>query len=632
MCGITGIKIFTTESAGLLNKINDSVSCLRKRGPDADSIYKTETVALGHARLAIIDLNPRASQPMLDESRRYSIVFNGEIFNFKQIRGELEKEGFSFFSESDTEVLLKGYIKWGSAILHKLNGFFSFCIHDKDEDSLFLARDRFGIKPLVYSHDKNRFTFASEIKSLIPFGIDHRIDEEALVDYFRFSYIPAPRSIYKGVKKLLPGHHIRVSANGDLQIERWYTLQGNPKYQGITYNEAVDELRNLVEASVQRRLISDVPLGTFLSGGVDSSVITAAASKYSPHIRSFSIGFSDNPDYDESGYAAETAKFLGTQHTNIPVKAKDMMDSLPSVLDYFSEPFADSSSLAVNILCSKVREHVTVALSGDGGDEQFAGYNKHRVLWRYQHPTVVDHTVALLKPFWDMGDAIMPTVKGGLFNKLGKYAAFKTASPSATYVGLASWSRDTFVNTKSNQTPIFAEVMDGLMTSQGIKAAHPGLNDFLYTDMHWVLPNDMLTKVDLMSMANSLEVRVPLLDHTVAELAFSLPEGYKIDAVRQKKLLVDAFRDQLPESLFTRKKHGFEVPLGQWFSGDLNNTLNTEYLSDEEIESTGLFVKGTAAKLRQLAKRGGNVQQMYPVWAMVVFMHWYKHAYPHAYA
>ena len=628
MCGITGIKIFTAESSDLLHKINDSVSCLHQRGPDAHSVFKSHTVALGHARLAIIDLNPRASQPMREETGRYTIIFNGEIFNFKQIRQELENEGHGFFSESDTEVLLRGYIHWGREVLQKLNGFFAFCIHDAADDSLFLARDRFGIKPLVYSYNRHRFSFASEIKSLHAFGVDKIIDEEALVDYFRFSYIPAPRSIYKSIKKLLPGHCIQVGSSGELHISRWYTLQGNSKYQGITYHDAVAELRNLVDASVQRRLISDVPLGTFLSGGVDSSVITAAAATYSPDIRSFSIGFSDNPAYDESRYAAETAHFLGTKHTSIPVTANDMMDSLPSVLNYFSEPFADSSSLAVNILCQKVRQHVTVALSGDGGDEQFAGYNKHRAAWRYQHPNLVDQTVGMLKPFWDMGDSLMPRFKGGIFDKLKKYAAFKSAAPHETYVGLASWSREKFVDTKSNETAIFAEVMAELMPQRGVNSDPFTLNEFLYTDMHWVLPNDMLTKVDLMSMANSLEVRVPLLDHTIAELAFALPEEYKIDKAKQKKLLVDAYKDQLPPSIFQRPKHGFEVPLGHWFSGELNTTLNTNYLSDDQIESTGLFVKGTAAKLRQLAKQGGSVQQMYPVWAMLVFMHWYHQNHP----
>lgn len=625
MCGITGIKIFSAESSGLLHKINDSVACLQYRGPDAKDVFQTETVALGHARLAIIDLNPRASQPMHDESGRYTIVFNGEIFNFKSIKDELVQEGHAFFSESDTEVLLKGYIHWGKNILPKLNGFFSFCIHDAQNNSLFLARDRFGIKPLVYTYRSGFFAFGSEIKSLLAFGLGKELDTEALVDYFRYSYIPAPRSIYKDVKKLLPGHSMELSSDGKLQINRWYTLQGNPKYVGISYEDAVVELRDLVEASVQRRLISDVPLGTFLSGGVDSSVITAAAAKYSPDIRSFSIGFSDNPAYDESEFAAETAKFLGTKHTNIPVTAKDMMDSLPKVLNYYSEPFADSSALAVNILCSKVREHVTVALSGDGGDEQFAGYNKHRAAWRYQHPNAIDTVVGMLQPVWELGDELAPNLKNGIFAKLCKYAEFKYATPEKKYIGLASWSREHFVATNSNQTSIFADVMHELMPQSGINADDFDMNNFLYTDMHWVLPNDMLTKVDLMSMANSLEVRVPLLDHTIAELAFALPESYKIDKTRQKKLLVDAFKDQLPASIFQRPKHGFEVPLGRWFSTELNHTLNTDYLSDAAIYSTGLFVKGTAARLRRLAKQGGSVQQMYPVWAMMVFMHWYHH-------
>lgn len=625
MCGIVGVKIWETGSRGLLERIGDSVACLRLRGPDSQSVYKTETLALGHARLAIIDLNPRASQPMADENGRYRIVFNGEIFNFKQIREELEKEGYTFFSESDTEVLLKGYMRWGADLLPKLNGFFAFCIHDAQTDSLFLARDRFGIKPLLYMQAKGRFAFASELKALAPFGLDKTLDEDALVDYFRFSYIPAPRSIYRSVKKLLPGHAMRVSADGKTEIFRWYVLAGNPKYQGISYAEATAELRSLLDASVQRRLVSDVPLGAFLSGGVDSSVIAASAAKFRPDLRTFSIGFSDNPSYDESAYARETAAFLGTHHENIPVTSADLLASLPAVMDYYGEPFADSSALAVHILCGKVRQHVTVALSGDGGDEQFAGYNKHRAAWRYLHPGVADRAVWMLEPVWEAGNRLLPSVKNGLFSRLAKYAEFSRGTASSRYVGLASWSREQFVATKSKQSPTFEDVMKELMPTGGVRAEDFGLNEFLYTDMHWVLPNDMLRKVDLMSMANSLEVRVPLLDHTVAELAFSLPDSYKIDRTRQKKILVDAFRDRLPAAVFERPKHGFEVPLGRWFAGELNGKLEAEYLSDERIDATGLFVKGTGARLRKLAKTGGSVQQVYPVWAMSVFMHWYHH-------
>lgn len=621
MCGISGVKIWSAGRSDLPGRIGDSVACMRLRGPDARSVFQTETTALGHARLAIIDLNPRASQPMADETGRYRIVFNGEIFNYKSIRTELEREGTPFFSESDTEVLLKGYIRWGAGILPRLNGFFAFCIHDLETDTLFLARDRFGIKPLVYAHGGGRFAFGSEIKALFPFGIDRSLDEEALVDYFRFSYVPAPRSIYRDVKKLLPGHCMRVSADGAADIERWYVLAADPAYAGISYGEAVEQLRFLVEASVRRRLVADVPLGTFLSGGVDSSIITAAAAKFNPDIRSFSIGFSDNPAYDESGFAADTAAHLGTRHTGIPVSARDLLQALPSVLDYFGEPFADSSALAVHILCSRVREHVTVALSGDGGDEQFAGYNKHRAAWRYLHPGAADRGVWMLKPFWDLGARALPG--NNLLGRLSKYAAFAGTTPEREYVGLASWSRDKFVATKSNQSPIFAEAMRELMPRSGVNAGRFGINEFLYTDMHWVLPNDMLTKVDLMSMANSLEVRVPLLDHTVAEFACALPAEYKIDGTRQKKILVDAFRDRLPGAVFERPKHGFEVPLGKWFGGELNRMIETDYLSDSMIDATGLFIKGTGSRLRRLAGSRGTVQQVYPVWAMVVFMHWY---------
>jgi len=343
MCGITGI--FAFNLIGKFNKINVTAAtmCLSKRGPDFQDIFIDDFVGLGHRRLSIIDTSAIAHQPMWDDSRRYCIVFNGEIFNFQELRIDLEKSGVRFTSHSDTEVLLKLFIRDGEKCLSKLNGFFSFCIYDKIEQSFFIARDRFGIKPLLYVFDDDKFIFASEMKSILAYGIEKNIDYSSLYTYLQLNYIPAPDSIFVAVKKLLPGHFIKIT-NKQIKVERWYEIpfhSHNAEQNPLSYQDAQQQLRELLDKSVQRRLISDVPLGTFLSGGIDSSIVTGLASKHKPDLHTFSIGFKDEKFFDETDYANLVAKHFGTNHTVFSLTNDDLYQHVRDILDYIDEPFAD---------------------------------------------------------------------------------------------------------------------------------------------------------------------------------------------------------------------------------------------------------------------------------------------------
>src|SRR5579859_754561 len=404
MCGITGIFAFNLVGKFNLVNVTAATQALSKRGPDNQAIYHDEFIGLGHRRLSIIDTSAVAHQPMWDETKRYCIIFNGEIFNFQQLKNELESRGVtSFFSHSDTEILLKLFILEKEKCLNKLNGFFAFCIYDKEEQSFFIARDRFGVKPLLYQFDEDKFLFSSEMKSILAYGVEKDIDYTALHAYLQLNYIPAPRTIFQNVKKLLPGYYLKVRSR-KLEVERYYSIpdrrQSAVESRQPTYDEAKNKFRELLEASVQRRLISDVPLGAFLSGGIDSSVVTGLAVKHKPDLHTFSIGFRDEKFFDETNYARLVAKHFKTEHTVFSLTNNDLYEHVNSILDYTDEPFADSSAINVYILSKETRKHATVALSGDGADELLAGYNKHGAFYRAIHPSWKEALAVSLLPLW----------------------------------------------------------------------------------------------------------------------------------------------------------------------------------------------------------------------------------------
>jgi asparagine synthase (glutamine-hydrolysing) len=627
MCGVTGI--FAFNLVGKFNKIHvtQATISLEKRGPDFQDIFIDEWVGLGHRRLSIIDTSSVSNQPMWDEQKRYCIVFNGEIFNFRDLRKQLTDKGVSFFSGGDTEVLLKLYIHEKEKCLEKLNGFFSFCIYDKVEQSFFLARDRYGIKPLLYCYDDDKFLFASEMKSIIQYGIDRTIDFDSLYTYLQLNYIPAPATIFKSVKKLLPGHYLKVKRQ-QIEDQPYYEIPYDGRnIRDISYDQAQEELRRLLDASVQRRLVADVPLGAFLSGGIDSSIITGIARKYKSDLHTFSIGFKDEKFFDETHYANLVAKHFRTNHTVFSLTNDDLYSHVHSILAYIDEPFADSSALAVSILSKETRKHATVALSGDGADELLGGYNKHSAFYRMINPGWKENLVTSLSQLWKAMPKSRNNRLGNLIRQLERFSDGSRLSSRDRYwkwAGYASEHEAMLLFRDDVRHEISSEYQSRKQHLLRSLPERASLNDILLTDTKVVLPNDMLTKVDLMSMFASLEVRVPFLDFELVNFIFSLPDSYKIDGHMRKRILQDAYRSMLPMELYNRPKKGFEVPLLKWFRREMKSLIVDDLLTKELVEKQGIFNHQEVEKIKKrlFSSDPGDVHAR--IWALIVFQTWWK--------
>ncbi len=630
MCGITGILAF--NEVGRFNMINlaRATAALEKRGPDHQGMYTEYFAGIGHRRLSIIDTSADGNQPMKDETGRFCIVFNGEIYNYQKLGEELVNQGINLRSKSDTEVLLNLYIREKERCLEKLNGFFAFAIYDKEENSLFIARDRMGIKPLLYYQDEDKVIFASEMKSLLSYGIEKSIDHTSLYQYLQFNYIPAPNTIFGSVKKLMPGHYLKIKDRA-VSINQYYQIPYHKDHLNpdkLNYEQQKARLIELLDDSVKRRLVSDVPLGAFLSGGIDSSVITALAARHRDHLNTFSIGYRDEPFFDETKYANAVAKKFNTHHTVFSLSNRDLYDHLFDILEYLDEPFADSSAIPVYILSKNTRKTATVALSGDGADEVFSGYNKHQAAFRAIEGGTAAQAIKSLLPLWN---ALPKSRSNPLGNKVRQFQRFargmklddrerywQWAAIASDLEALSILSAD--VRAKIGMEE-FQQRKQHILKGFNGKGS---INDVLYTDMQLVLTNDMLTKVDLMSMANSLEVRVPFLDHHVVNFAFTLPEDSKINARMKKRILQDAFRDILPSELYKRPKHGFEVPLLKWFRNDLRSLIENDLLEEKFIENQGIF---DYAGIRQLKQKlfSNNPEDVHArIWALIVFQSWWK--------
>lgn len=625
MCGIVGG--YFQKELPPEPMLRTAMGRLERRGPDSEGLFMHRQAFLGHRRLSILDVSHQSDQPFRSPDGRYALVYNGEIYNFRALRDELTVKGHTFRTTGDTEVLLHAFLEYGENCLHRFNGFFAFAIYDKLEDRLFLARDRLGIKPLYYYQDGDRFLFASELKALYGLGIRREIDFTSLAVYFQLNYIPGPYSIYKQVRKLPPGHKISVAA-GQAHVSEWYRLPydaGAAESTPLSYEEASQRLAALVEQSVTDRLVADVPLGAFLSGGVDSTIVSSLAAAHKKDLHTFSIGFRDESFFDETAYAEQVARRIGSEHHVFKLGGNDLLESLHSLLPTVDEPFADSSALLVNLLSKYTRQHVTVALSGDGGDELFAGYNKHYGEYRMRKKDMAARTLALLGPLWKALPKGRHSLWSNRFRQFERFAAGMPLPPDERY-----WRWCSFVDEAESQQyflwniPVVkAEMLARKKRYTGLINPKGTLNDNLYADTRLVLPGDMLTKVDRMSMANSLEVRVPLLDHRVAEFAFSLPVRYKIDGKMKKKILQDAFRHLLPDDIYNRPKKGFEVPMLPWLRTELKPLLD-ELLGDAFLSEQQIFDREyISALLRRLHSRNpGDVHAQ--LWALLVFQSWYK--------
>ena len=632
MCGISGYFALRQNAITDLTKITQTTDKLLLRGPDSGNSFIDKNIALGHRRLSIIDTSNHAAQPMKDSSGRYVLVFNGEIFNFKQLATQYLAAQWSALGKtdinSDTEVLLYLLINHGTACLNLLSGFFAFAFYDRQENTLLLARDRYGKKPLLYYTDNDKIAFASEMKALLEWGIPKHLDETVLHQYLQLNYIPQPQSMLKGVQWLKQGHYLQINSGGIVSYNSYYELKiQNNLYSKFSYPEAQKELVRLCDESVKERMISDVPLGAFLSGGIDSSIIVALASKYTQKLKTFSVGYKDNAFFDETSYAQLVADKYNTDHTVFSLSNNDFLEHIYQVLDYLDEPFADSSAIPEYILSFYTRKHVTVALSGDGGDEVFSGYNKHAAEYRVRQKSFINNLVKLGLPVWKIMPRSRNSKSGNLFRQLLRFAEGAKLGNKERY-----WRWASFTTAQQAEGLLSPTVLQAINHRQEdtFKSNYlqylqsDDFNEVLLCDMNLVLLSDMLVKVDRMSMANSLEIRSPLLDQKVVDFAFSLPASYKIDSSMKKKILQDAFRPMLPEAIYNRPKHGFEIPLLQWFRNDLWSLINDDLLNKKFIIDQGIFNSVETEKLKIKLKSNNPEDSHATIWALVVFQYWWK--------
>jgi asparagine synthase (glutamine-hydrolysing) len=618
MCGIVGYINLNGERVNQDEQFNLALSNLNKRGPDAQLIKHFDSCSLGHARLAIIDTSEFAHQPFSDDSENYWIIFNGEIFNFHQIKDRLKSMGIVFKTQSDTEVLLHLLIQKGKEALHELNGFYSFCFYDKKNNTYLIARDRFGVKPLVYVKGSNHILFSSEIKGILPFLKNKSINKKALSLYFQYSYIPESLTIFNSVEKLLPGHLIEIK-NGQVEIQKYYEYYPSKVNYSGSYEKAQEGLHKLLTDAVEKRLISDVPIGSFLSGGVDSSIISLLASRHSPNLHTFSLGFKDEPYFDETKYANLVAKKINSKHTVFSLSNNDLLEYFEESLDYFDEPFADSSALNMFILSKYTKKHITVALSGDGADELFSGYNKHQALFQASQTSLKN---ALIKTFGGVANWIPQSRNGKIGNTARQILKFQKGLKLSDNERYMEWAR--FMDKNDSK-----QLVKGANSIKEIpfsfeKKSIENFNDYLFYDFNLVLPNDMLRKVDAMSMANSLEVRTPFLDYRLVEFVFSLPSSFKIDSQSRKKILKDTFRDDLPAEIFSRGKHGFEVPLYKWFNNELKSYLQEHVFNKQLIEGQNILNWDAVNHIEQQLFSSNPKDSVYNTWALLSFQRWYN--------
>ncbi|HSS43990.1 MAG TPA: asparagine synthase (glutamine-hydrolyzing) [Thermoanaerobaculia bacterium] len=576
MCGIAGVASVSRVPDGRVARMLER---LVHRGPDDSGLWSSEDhrVSLGQRRLAIIDLSPLGRNPMAWDQGRFWITYNGEVYNYQEIRCELEGAGYRFRSQSDTEVILASYDRWGVDCLEKFVGMFAFALWDSPRRCLFLVRDRLGKKPLYLAERSGTLAFASELKALVTDPeFNREVDPEALSLYLRYGYVPSPFSIFRGVRKLPPAHYA-LWTEGTLSVHRYWDPIGialsGPRE--VSEDDAERELEELLKDSVRHRMIADVPLGAFLSGGIDSSLIVALMQEESRRpVRTFTIRF-PNREFDEADDAAAVARHLRTEHSEESCTGAQMLSAVERLQDHFDEPFADSSAVPTYIVSQITRRHVTVALSGDGGDELFFGYPRYaamgRARWLLGSPRPLRHALA----------AAASLVPRRRFRRAADILRQEDADRYARFVTL--WNPgeiELLTGRAAVVNPVYTETQNRL-------EAIPPLERPPLIDLATYLPEDILTKVDRASMAASLEARAPLLDHRVVEMALRLPLDLKWRGGESKWLLRRILRKRVPRELIDRPKMGFGVPLSDWFRGPLRERM-AEAIQGPILEQIGI--------------------------------------------
>ncbi len=642
MCGIAGILDFSNSSSSeeLGSQVMAMASTLAHRGPDSSGFWEDSNagIALGHQRLAIMDLSTFGHQPMASSNGRYIISYNGEIYQFNDLRNRLINHGIKFKGSSDTEVILGAIEAFGiDRALSEFIGMFSFALWDRENRQLHLVRDRLGIKPLYYGRYDNYFLFGSELHALGAHkSCSKIINHEAIAAYMRCSYIPAPWSIWEGTYKLEPGGHLIIDSNGKEENKIYWSLnecilEGSKSSFSGTKSDAFAVANELINNAVSSRMVADVPVGLLLSGGIDSSTVAAIAQSNSTNkINTFSIGFKD-ATYDESHLASSVANHLGTNHTDLIITENDVHHTIPTMASIYDEPFADSSQIPTFLVCKLARKDVTVCLTGDGGDEIFAGYNRHRIAnyidkFHQQLPYSARYNISKLLTSLPLSvsnnlfKGISPFLPNSLkfrdpAEKIRKFAvALKSQNTSNLYRNLSEqWETDVLLNN--------AKEPDLLVDNPSLWPNLPDLShQLLYLDTATYLPNDILTKVDRASMAVSLEARVPLLDHRVVEFAWSLPPELRTKTSESKWILRKILRNFIPENLLTRPKWGFAMPIGQWLRGSLRDWAE-DLISYENLKKQEIF-KPEKVRNIWLNHLSGKSNEESKLWTVLMLSSW----------
>ena len=635
MCGICG-KISLNGETVSPDLITRMMGSLVHRGPDDEGSFikslKTNggsniSLGLGHKRLSIIDLSPDGRQPLTNEDKTLWLIFNGETYNHPTLRQELLGRGHRFRSETDTEVILHLYEEKGIDALQDLNGMFAFALWDEPRQRLYLCRDRLGIKPLVYYQDNSSLVFASEIQALLEDkSIPRELDWKALRLYLAFNYVPAPLTIYQGISKLLPGHFL-LWEKGNVTTHQYWDIPSNDSRSSTNdFHQHSQTLRQTLEDAVKIRMIADVPLGAFLSGGMDSSIIVALMARNSGNrIKTFNISYPDMPVYDESSYAREVATMYNTDHHEIRLDSNEILQVIPDALSSLGEPFADSSILPTLVISRETRKDVSVALAGDGGDELFAGYRLYLGETFYKY---YDHL-----PQWfrrhglESWISLLPDSRNVKWLEyVRRVKKFIRGARGDLVHRLVLWREVFSVQLITSLLKGDLEPDETYPGEDWLRALDrwPGddLNRLLYIEVKDSLPCDMLTKVDLMSMKKALEVRVPFLDHRVVELAFQIPGSMKLRGLQRKYILLETFKDLLPPSLHRRPKQGFEVPISSWLKNELREMLE-DYLSPSRLKGQGMFNPKIVEGIKKdyLKNRRDN---SWLLWNLIVFQHWHS--------
>jgi asparagine synthase (glutamine-hydrolysing) len=621
MCGIFGV---LHPSGDLASEVGAMRDLLRHRGPDGEGIECLASGLLGHVRLSIIDLSPAAAQPLWDIQRRACITYNGEIYNFRELREECRRAGLEFASASDTEVIVNQYVLHGVGAFERLNGIFAFCLYDARSGEYFLVRDRMGVKPLYYGESPRGLCFASELKALVGSRcFAPEVDPAALQAYLQLDFVPAPLSMIRGVRKLPGGDWLRIDASGRVTQQRYAPPPPVPPVEShASFDDDLAAFDRLIHAAVERQMVADVPVGVFLSGGIDSSIIARVASDVAPsRIATFSIGF-DDVSFDESRYFSAVAQAIGSDHHCEIIDPRAMLDILPAMAEVACEPLADGSILPTYLLAKFARRHVTVALSGDGADELFGGYPTYRAsVWghRLSHlPSPV--RVGLLR----LAHAALPVSYDNFsFDfRVKKFLAGLDRDPVVrNQRWLGSFHAEDLPDLLQMYDPSLQRELEPLWHEPSAALDGQRLEALLRTDQRFYLQDGVLVKVDRASMASALEVRVPFIDNEIVRFAQGLAADRKLSGARTKHLLRRYGSGRLPEAVLARPKKGFGAPLGKWFRAELRDLL-CDALAPRRLAAQGFFRADHIARLLR-EHRGGERDHRKQLFNLLTFTLWY---------